>query len=242
MCFCHLSATGMRQHQISHPSRESSTVSISTTIFHKKQHQCKQRKKCFSSSTDMKKHMDSHSRSSPWRRPINKYECKQCHEIFSGQLCFMTHVRESGHRQRICDVCKKRFKRTAHLKRHLLTHNINKDLPYQCDMCNLGFDTQAKMDKHSRLHSNTRRHKCEGCGKRFIKMSHLISHVKGQSKVFKKITGCTVSEEQRDRLLKTLVVQQKENICKSRKFKKGTKAIRLISKNKVSGDLVSIFL
>ena len=156
---------------------------------------------------------------------MNKYECKQCHETFSKKYCFMAHVREPGHGQCICVVCKKRFTKTTHLKRHLLTHNINKDLPYQCHMCSLGFDTQAKMDKHSRLHSNTGCYKCGACGKRFINMSHLIAHLKGQGEVFKKVTSST-SAEQRDILLKALVVQQKENIRKARTFKKATKAIR----------------
>ena len=150
------------------------------------------------------------------KQPLNNYECKQCHEIFTRRSCYVTHVRESGHRQHICDICKRSFKRIDKLKCHLTLHN--KDLPYQCHMCIRGFHTQAKMDKHSRLHSIERRHKCEGCGKRFIRRCHLIAHLKGQSKVSKKVTGCTVSVEQRDRLLKTLVVQQRENVSRSRTF------------------------
>ncbi|XP_031766419.2 zinc finger protein 98-like [Galleria mellonella] len=76
-----------------------------------------------------------------------------------------------------CEVCKKCFKRKAHLKEHMYIHNGNK--PYSCEPCQKFFATKGNLKEHIAMHDYTgeKPYICEMCEKCFRLSSQLKMHM-----------------------------------------------------------------
>ena len=76
----------------------------------------------------------------------------------------------------ICQLCKKRFKKSNHLVVHMLTHTGER--PYQCPYCPLACITQSNLNAHMIIHTGERPHKCKECSKTFLRANLLTRHMK----------------------------------------------------------------
>lgn len=75
----------------------------------------------------------------------------------------------------ICDICKKKIKRSDNMKAHLSTvHKNEKNFP--CKICNKKFATKFNQERHELLHSSQRPYNCDVCAKKFTQLQHLKTH------------------------------------------------------------------
>ncbi len=73
--------------------------------------------------------------------------------------------------------CTKEFKKTTHLKAHILLHQGVK--PYQCQNsdCKKSFTRSDELLRHSRTHGPDKKFSCEHCGKGFTRSDHYKKHI-----------------------------------------------------------------
>lgn len=74
-----------------------------------------------------------------------------------------------------CKVCERRFSRSAHLIRHMKSHNKIRD--HKCTHCDKSFSRIDHLRLHMFNHSDTKPFRCEKCGKQFIRGERYRSHI-----------------------------------------------------------------
>ena len=77
-----------------------------------------------------------------------------------------------------CELCKKRFLTSSHLKDHMKIHTKAK--PHQCSHCNKAFANKSHLTIHIRTHTGEKPYKCVFCGRCFAQSSLLKTHKKAQ--------------------------------------------------------------
>ena len=87
-----------------------------------------------------------------------------------------------------CNLCPKRYTRSATLREHIRTHTDER--PFVCTVCGMAFGRQHDRKRHENLHSGERRYVCKGdlqsgsrwgCGRRFARADGLSRHFRSEA-------------------------------------------------------------
>ena len=62
----------------------------------------------------------------------------------------------SGQKKYACNICRKTFNQSCHLKIHQLTHTGEKK--YTCDVCGKTFSQSGNLKRHKLTHTNEKKH------------------------------------------------------------------------------------
>lgn len=73
----------------------------------------------------------------------------------------------------ICDICNKVFPRISYLRRHIMTHKVDK--PYTCNICPKAFNRKDHLNQHMKSHVKGE-YECDECNKVFAKTEQLMRH------------------------------------------------------------------
>jgi len=115
-----------------------------------------------------------------------EFKCDTCAKVFLDPCKFQTHschdnscseLTVSTHNQVYkfpCEVCGRRMKNKARLKRHMLTHTGVR--PYKCDMCEKRFRQKHALIVHKRTHTGERPFVCKICKRGFSQKANLNDH------------------------------------------------------------------
>ncbi|KAM4688132.1 zinc finger protein 236 isoform 4-T4 [Discoglossus pictus] len=112
--------------------------------------------------------------------------CFECNHYFGSASILAEHSKETHGKARIhvCHFCNKAFKRSSHLKEHMLTHqpgpSRSSQMPklLKCDTCDKAFAKPSQLERHSRIHTGERPFQCTLCEKAFNQKSALQVHMK----------------------------------------------------------------
>ena len=111
---------------------------------------------------------------------IRKFECELCERTFSTKTLLDFHVaRHNGDKPHKCKQCEKAFVRKTDLYRHESTHGSGEQLA--CDLCGITLKSKRNLQLHLRRHEEREEKETEvtcSCGMKFIRKSHLLSHMK----------------------------------------------------------------
>ncbi|XP_049877897.1 zinc finger protein 660-like [Pectinophora gossypiella] len=104
-----------------------------------------------------------------------KYECDHCGKVTSSRAAICKHLEIHGDKKYACDVCGYSTYTIEVMRRHVLTHVVEK--PYKCKECGASFIQRVQLLKHELKHiGNT----CQICSQTFGSKLQLATHVKKQ--------------------------------------------------------------
>ncbi|KAK9869614.1 hypothetical protein WA026_003360 [Henosepilachna vigintioctopunctata] len=120
---------------------------------------------------------------------IGEFPCPSCQEIFSKMSILEKHASDlhPGLKVHKCEVCQKGFSRANHLKRHLLSHSVEK--PHICEICTKCFNRKDHLTQHLKLHLKSSDEVCDICFKPFHRADHLAKHKASKHGIGEKIMG-----------------------------------------------------
>uniref|UniRef100_A0AAV2LUD8 C2H2-type domain-containing protein n=1 Tax=Knipowitschia caucasica TaxID=637954 RepID=A0AAV2LUD8_KNICA len=70
-----------------------------------------------------------------------------------------------GKRGCFCEICKKDLKFNCHLKKHKMTHSVER--PYSCDSCEKRYSQRSHLKRHMKTHKRENPFSCLGSGRSF---------------------------------------------------------------------------
>lgn len=82
-----------------------------------------------------------------------------------------------GNNTGVCEECGKSFKRSNHLKRHVMRKHQIDSKKLECDICCAKFLLRYELRRHMIKHSSKHSFQCNLCEKRFKAANYLKSHV-----------------------------------------------------------------
>lgn len=105
-----------------------------------------------------------------------KYKCSICPRETSNSSNLAEHyLIHSGYKALKCEICLVEFSKIAPYKRHL-KNNHGKKYPYECSVCNLGFEKEEEKQLHER---RNKCYFCDICGRSFKhRKDHLMRHMR----------------------------------------------------------------
>ena len=128
--------------------------------------------KVYSSTTDLKRHMNS------FHLKLKPFKCTKCPAAFTREGSLQYHIKtlhENNYGEHSCSQCDKVFKLNDSLKHHVLSVH-EKQFDFKCEFCGKDWTTQEKLSVHiSRIHKHKEMH-CEICDKKFTTFSMFRFH------------------------------------------------------------------
>lgn len=156
-------------------------------------HVCPRCKAFFATSTYLKAHMKRKCIRS--KNENNQFECQYCPASFKQRFQLNRHMMQhTGERPFKCDKCEKTFLTKSHLKRHAIIHIPKDQLEHKCDRCDKVFAWASALNAHIKSHTGEKRFKCGICGRMFLHLNSLRSHMSNRHTVNGKFI-CVVCKE-----------------------------------------------
>lgn len=105
------------------------------------------------------------------------HRCSMCPSAFKKSSHLKQHIlSHTGERRFQCLQCHRRFISSGVLKNHIKTHQGIR--PHKCDVCHLSFTTTGSLKRHMAIHSNSRPYMCPFCKKMFKTNVSCRKHIK----------------------------------------------------------------
>ena len=112
---------------------------------------------------------------------IIQNQCELCGKILSNKKNLKKHLKlHSNVRNYICKICNKSYKRSDHLRRHMISHHPETNY-YECELCLKQFSLNSHLTSHMKnVHGQTKLkvYNCPDCDLYFQKKSKLLLHQK----------------------------------------------------------------
>lgn len=107
-----------------------------------------------------------------------------CKKVFKDTSAMRKHLHTHGPRIHVCVKCQKSFVESSKLKRHQLVHTGEK--PFYCSFegCGKKFSLDFNLKTHVRIHTGDKPYVCpfRDCKKKFAQSTNLKSHISTHEK------------------------------------------------------------
>ncbi|XP_065074527.1 zinc finger protein 436-like [Ochlerotatus camptorhynchus] len=104
------------------------------------------------------------------------YECELCGKRFRKTADFYQHKITHGEPLN-CDMCSERFFKPWDLTKHQMEKHSGSTMP-KCEICSKTFIEHWRLLRHLRTHSDEKKFKCDMCDKAFSESGNLVKHKK----------------------------------------------------------------
>jgi len=143
--------------------------------------QCKECGAKFKDRRYLEKHMSIHTGEKP-------YKCSFCDRKF--RVKYVHKMHELAHKGELpqCPVCGGRY---AALAAHMIIHSTD-SYKHVCAVCKKEFRRSSHLKNHMLAHTDERRYSCQDCGCRFRYSNNLKSHIRAVHTVEEKTHVCSV--------------------------------------------------
>lgn len=117
-------------------------------------------------------------------------KCDFCSANFRSTKALSAHMRVHKDKDRVlaCSVCAKVFQKVSHVKRHELSHSVNR--PFKCTKCPRSFASETCFKEHLNDHCGIKPHTCPICAKSFGSTTTLKTHLRVHKK--EKLFMCAI--------------------------------------------------
>lgn len=162
--------------------------------------------------------------------------------------CTEKYPGDAKSRPHRCSTCPSAFKKSSHLKQHILMHTGEK--PYQCYQCSRKFVSSGVLKNHIKTHQGVRPYKCEICTLSFTTGGSLKRHTATHStnrpyvcpfckKTFKTNVSCRKHIRLHCRGGDFVALSEKTSLAKrKRESKKGSPSIINANQASSSSNLI----
>ncbi|KAI4457649.1 zinc finger and scan domain-containing [Holotrichia oblita] len=140
-------------------------------IQHTDRHRCTQCLNRFNSRASLQQHIIT------VHTDIKDYVCSTCGKKFSSKTSMRVHMKShSNERLYKCKLCSYAGRTASAVYIHMSTHENYFCI---CEVCSKTFKSMRNLNDHlRRVHSETRKHECNYCGKKFIDKYILSVHIR----------------------------------------------------------------
>lgn len=110
----------------------------------------------------------------------------------------------------MCEICGNTFRQKDTLRRHLLTHDTNREATFQCQYCNKKFFRKSTFNVHVNNHLGVHKYVCGCCDAVFSSSATLNKHIKRKAGLIPNCRPKQKRKNKKDMELEEEVVEQQE--------------------------------